>query len=169
MAFVFKAITPQLADITQIRDKILNALRAEGRLERNEYKKTVATWKEHTVEFDFKIGAERGSSGGTMSVWTGPVAGDIQIWKWLNNGTGVRHAIMSKGFVAKTTPGKFTSGSGSGHMVAVRKWYNGTPIEPRGWTDILALQRRGPFADAIMEAVRQGLAQWTRESNASGR
>jgi hypothetical protein len=167
MAFVFKAITPQYANIDQIREKVLNALRAEGRLMVREYQKTTATWQEHSVTFGWK---RTFLGSGEMAVEAGPVSGDVQIWNWLNAGTSVRHAMLAPDFQRKTHPGQFAATSGqTASWKKVSKRFNFPGIEPRKWNRILSDERRYPFVLAVMEAVRQGLAQWTRESNASGR
>ena len=49
------------------------------------------------------------------------VTTDDMPWHYLNEGTRVRRAVMSKDFIAKTQPGNIVSGSGAGGVVFISR------------------------------------------------
>ncbi len=58
-------------------------------------------------------------------------------WFWLNKGTKVRHAVMSKDWQSKTRPGDLMSGPGEGDVVFVSMKINLPGIAKRGWSEII--------------------------------
>jgi hypothetical protein len=164
--FVFKAIKPKKLKVDEIRLEILNALRAEGRDQRQELEKTTQTWKREKPKFESLIGLERPPGG--ASVLTGPTGSDkaVNKWTWLNEGTKIRWALMSRDWRSKTTVGKFSSGPGRGGVViAGRRAMTARNIRPRpgikarNWTTILQKRRRRPFTRRMIKAIQRGAAK----------
>lgn len=70
---------------------------------------TTATWNHKPV-----FTPERGARSAIVTT-------DDMPWHYVNEGTAVRRAVMSRDFVAKTQPGNIVSGSGSGHVVFISR------------------------------------------------
>lgn len=93
-------------------------------------------------------------------------------WVWLNEGTDVRHAVMSKDFRPKTRVG--TTKTGSGHPPYkpefVSKAILMPGIEAREWTRVITnrhMKGRGgveSFSAAMQKALNRGLARMNADS-----
>ena len=156
-AWIVKAIKPRKLAIAEIRMEILNALRAEGTVQRNLLKQTVATWEGDKPEFETLIGLDSGNA----SVMTGPVGSmkGVKKWNWLNEGTRVRRAVMSRNWRSKTSPRSFRSGAGRGRVVFISKRISMPGIKAREWSKMVQEQRRRPFTARMVGAMRRGLAK----------
>lgn len=169
--FLVKGIKPARLRVTEVRQKILNALRAEGRDQRKVLEPTVATWKGEKPDFESLIGLERGANG-SASVLTGPTGSEkaVNKWVWLDLGTKA-HIIRARrlptlifrvgGFVSKTRPGSFQSRGGrraSGPRVRPRSVsHPGT--KARGWSEMATKRRRRPFTRRMVKAMQVGAGQ----------
>ena len=150
MAFVVKSIKPQKMKLKQIRFEVLNALRKEGAVHVREYKDTVKTWTTKPT-FGYLISTAQGD----LMVVSGP-KDKGEIWGYLDKGTKVRHAVMSKDWKSKTSPGRWRSGRGAGRMVFVSRKIRLPGIKARGWTEDLSKRRKRPFQRNILKAVQRG-------------
>ena len=165
--FQLKAIKAQKMNIPQVRLKLLNALRKEGKIVEKEYQRTITTWKGAKPKFISLIGLERGD--GHASVLTGPSGSTlgVQKWVWLDEGTKA-HIIKARnrprlvfrqgGFRAKTSIGNLDSSGGAAATGPKRfaKQVNHPGIKARGWTKLLQKRREHPFRDAMIKAVKAG-------------
>jgi len=118
------------------------------------YERTTRTWNDPPgFESHFKF------SGGEAVLWTVITGTDLEIWKWiwLDEGTSVRHAILSDNWQSKTQPGFLDARGGQGHVVAVNKNYLGKGIDPREFAEQIAKEMEKTFADDIQAAVDRGL------------
>src|SRR3990167_4148700 len=140
--FEFRIIKSKFLSPAQVRIRILNALIAEGKAIKGELEKTTATWVDHHPRFDAQVRFAKGFV--FVAVTT-----DEKIWGYLNRGTGIRWALMSSGWVSKTTPGVISSGAGAGFVEvkgqgAMTKL--GIPprpgIEARRWTIVVRKDRQ---------------------------
>jgi hypothetical protein len=162
----FKGIKAAVLRTDVIRLELLNALRSEGRAAVREFKKTVATWNEEKPDFDFLIGLSGSSGGATVVIGaTGDEKG-VKKWTWLNEGTRIRWALMSKDWRSKTTPYVLESGPGMGRVVIrgrmamLKRHIPPQPgIEPREWTRIIAERRKEPFRRLVIDAINRGRAK----------
>lgn len=161
--FVVKAIKPQRLNVDGFRQEILNELRAEGRDHRKALKPTVATWKGEKPKFESLIGLERGSAG-SASVLTGPTGSEKAVWKWrwLDEGTRIRWALMSRDWKSKTRRRVFGSFRGRGRVViAGRRAMQRRNIRPRPgikareWSVTLMKRRRRPFTRRMIGAMQR--------------
>jgi len=155
IVWTVKSIKPKKLRIDAVRLQLLNALRAEGKVQREKLEQTTATWKGEKPDFESLIGLSKGDA----SVATGPTGDEMgcKKWGWLNEGTRVRRALMSPDWRSKTHRRNFRSGAGAGHMVYVSRRLNRPGIKAREWTKLLQEQRRRPFTKRMMQAMRRGL------------
>jgi len=159
-----KAIKPKKLQIDAIRMEILNELRKEGTVHKQTLRKTVETWKGEKPTFESIICL----SGTDATVITGPVGSTegAKKWMWLDQGTKIRWALMSRDWRSKTTPHKYQSGRGSGRvLIAGRRAMQARGIRPRpgiqarGWSEDLTKQRKGPFTHNMIKAMQRGAAK----------
>jgi len=146
-----KVLRPKKLKIDEVRMALLNALRAEGRAIQKEYEKTVATWA-HKPKFEQLIGLDKQQA--TVLVGT-----DSRIYKFIDEGTRVRRAVMSKDWQSKTTPNVIGSGPGRGHVVFISKKIALPGIKARNFTKIIQRRRKKPFRNAMLKAARKGAAK----------
>src|SRR3990170_1600278 len=112
--FQFKAVKPKQLSIGAVRTNILNALKDEGKHAVSLLNETIATW-EHKPTMTSEIGYK----GGDVAMIAGP-SGDmdaVKKWHYLDKGTRVRYAVMSRDWRSKTAPGRLRSGQGQGRVV----------------------------------------------------
>jgi len=159
-----KQIKPHKLSSRAVRARVLNALTAEGKSVVGEYNKTIATWRGSKPRFEYLVGYK----GGELTVVVGPTGDEkgVKKWIWLDEGTKVRWAVMSRDWESKTNPGWYGSGPGAGRVVIAGKramMARGIPprpgIEARRWTQLIAKRRKSKFVKAILQAVRAGLEQ----------
>ena len=113
---------------TEAQIKAANELTAKD-LERRAlglFKGTTKNWR-HEVEFVSDI--DFTPDGVTIIAGT-----DDQVYFWLDKGTSVRRAVMSKDWQSKTTPGSLQSGPGRGRVVFISKKINLPGIEARDFS-----------------------------------
>jgi len=108
-------------DDTYVKGRVLNALRDAGKIIIIQLNRTVATWVEHKVTFQYQTHI----TGDEASVSCFPT-GDIEsvnIWNYLNSGTSERWAVMSSNpkWASKTKPGRLVAQAGAGHVVLAGK------------------------------------------------
>jgi len=162
LTVTIKGIKPQRFKTEEIKREVEKALDAEGKLHQRELKKTVQTWRKKPK---FESLHEYGR--GDMIVITGPT-GDTeaaQHWVWTDKGTKP-HIIRARNAPAlrfqvnyspKTFPRQFTSyhaGSWGPWRRPFSVRHPGT--EPRRWSEILSQQRKTPFRNAMLAALRRG-------------
>lgn len=161
--FLVKGIKPKKLQVDAIRMEVLNELRAEGRTQKAELNKTTKTWQGEKPRFETLVGLER--PPGSASVMTGPTGSDkaVNKWVWLNGGTRIRWALMSKDWQSKTRVRWFGSGRGAGRVVIAgrramqRRGIAPRPgIEARGWSEDLQKRRRRPFTRRMVGAMQRG-------------
>lgn len=153
-----KAIKPKAMKLKEVRLELLNAMRAEGKETQKLYEQTVATWQGDKPFFESLISLMHNDA----TVLTGPNGSEMALkkFKFLDEGTSKRYAIMSKDWRSKTRPGVLRSGRGAGRVVVVgrRRMKRPRPgIRARGWTEKIGQQRRRPFTAAMIKAKNRGL------------
>jgi hypothetical protein len=164
VAQLVKGLKPKKLRVDQVRLRILNELRAEGRAVKKEFEKTTATWKGAKPTFEIAIGL----TGQDAIVIIGPAGNPegAQKWVWLDEGTKKNYPIVAKnapflvfrdgrGFRAKTKVKTFSSGPGANTGAIVQKKQVTHPgIEARDWTGEIVKRRRKPFTKRILKAAR---------------
>ncbi len=114
-----KAVKPQLLQVDKIRMQMLNALRAEGREHQKALKETVKSWEGDRPKFESSIHLSRKEGASVDTQPTGSEVG-VNKWHWLDGGTRVRYATMSRDWHSKTAPGWLGSGPGKGRRRSIR-------------------------------------------------
>lgn len=118
------------------------------------FRETTRTWKEHHPAFHWKI--SRSDNFFRMEV----VVTD-RIYRFLNDGTSIRWAIMSKDWESKTAPGWIGSGPGRGRVTwRGRNRYLEEQgllpkqgIDARNWTGLIEEEYRDRFRLDMRYAV----------------
>ena len=106
------------------------------------------TWT-HKPQFEQMIGLD--SEAATVLVGT-----DDKIYKFIDEGTRVRYATLSKDWQSKTKPGIIGSGPGRGRVLFVSKKRPRPGIEARRFTQIIQRQRKRPFQRSMIKAMQKG-------------
>jgi hypothetical protein len=152
--FTFKGIKPKKLKVEAIRKEIMRELQKEGKEQQKQLKKTTATWQGDKPKFETIVDIDAEGAG----VLTGPSGNTkgIKKWNWLDQGTRVRRALMSRNWKSKTRPGHFGSGAGRGRVVFISKRVNRPGIKPRNWSALLTKRRRKPFTNRMIKALRRG-------------
>lgn len=117
----------QLIDINNLTKAVMDAMYQVGIETKNDLNKTTATWKTHKVSFENPV---MKNVGGEISCLVYADDPD-NIYNWLDQGTKVRRARLSKDWVSKTSPGVLGSTAGAGRVVAVNKKFQYKGIEAR--------------------------------------
>jgi hypothetical protein len=84
---------------------LVNVVSKYGRAMKSDFEALVSTWQ-HNPGFKMTVGYRGGD------LFASVVTSD-DIFRYLDEGTGVRYATMRTDFVAKTTPGALSSGKGA--------------------------------------------------------
>ncbi len=151
--FVIKAIKPRKLRIDAFRLESLTGLHdMEGQVKKD-FKKTIETWQGDKPKFDSAISLKQPGPTLIVDASGGPEKG-VKKWNWLNKGTPVRRALMSKDWKSKTRPGLIGSGAGRGRMLFVSRKLKRPGIKARGWTAALEKKWAPKFRKRMEEAMR---------------
>lgn len=153
-----KTIRASKMNIKQVREELLKAAKNEAREVKKLYEQTVSTWQGDKPDFESLI--EVGSND--VTILTGPTGSGLGVnkFRWLDEGTSKRWALMSSNWSSKTKPGVLKSGRGSGRVVVVGKRRMKRPrpgIKARGWTEQIGKQRSKKFIQRMIKAKNKGL------------
>lgn len=96
------------------------------------------TWENHTVTFSREF--KRDGVSISHIIYT-----TSDIYFYLNSGTSVRRAVLSKDWRSKTVPRELKSGAGAGRVVVVGKKIERPGIKAREWTSVVSDQLRPQF------------------------
>ncbi len=121
-----------------------------GKLTVAEMKKTTATWNDTEPTFETEI------DGDTLTV--GPTDDeDGDIWRYLEEGTEVRYAIMTEDFEPKTTPNVVGSSAGVGGLAFIDLDNPQPGIESRNWTEIIGDELEPKFTKDVQKYLKRTL------------
>lgn len=153
----FKVVKPKQLSIGAVRANILNALKDEGKHAVSLLNQTIENWQDPP-----RMTSEIGYKGGDVAMIAGPTGGmeAVKKWHYLNSGTRIRYAVMSRDWQSKTHPGSLRSGRGQGRVVARGRKQVPRPmpgIEARGWTSTINKMMRKGFHRKIQQAVTRGI------------
>lgn len=156
-----KVIKPKRLQVDKILAEIMSELEKEGEEHKALLRQTVSTWKGDKPDFETLTD----TSGGNVIVITGPVGSTeaVNKFRWLDEGTKIRWAVMSPDWKSKTSIGTFKAGPGRGRVViAGKRAMTRRGIRPRkgikarGWTAKITKQRKIPFRRRMLEAAKRG-------------
>ena len=131
---------------------IAQAVRAVTRDFAEKAKELVAqptsTWKH---QIDFAI--DDVSNGDDLTLNVHAVGDNARIYRYVDEGTSVRHAQMTAKFVPKTRVGSLAAGPGAGGLKQVSKQIVKPGIQARGFSGLVADELRPEFTKAIRKAI----------------
>jgi len=112
------------------------------------FQQIISTWSDPpVVNQELKV-SHGGISG---SVWV-----DDKRMFFLNEGTRIRHAVMSNPYVTKTRVGMIQSRSGRGKVLAVSRKIRRPGIDARNWDELIVKKRRIPYTVRMAKAMAVG-------------
>lgn len=149
-----KPIVPAKMRIGRIRLELLNALRKEGRDLKKNFEETIATWDGEKPTFK-PVVSLAGNDASVVVEPTGSKKG-VNKWNWLNEGTRVRRALMSRNWKSKTKPGRLRSGSGAGQVIFISRRLNRPGIKARGWSKSIGRKNTRRFQKRMSLATKRG-------------
>jgi hypothetical protein len=153
-----KAIKPKHLKVGPIRLELLNEMRKQGRLIANtDFKRTVRTWKGDKPKFVPKISLKGGAA--TMDLKIVAEGDGADKWRYLDEGTKVRRALMSDDWKSKTVPDVFDSRPGKGRVVFISKSLELPGIKARNWSKMALKKWKRPYAEAMQAAIERGAAK----------
>lgn len=140
--FAFKPIKPGAYNVAAMRNNVRALLEEEGKIDKRLMQTTAENWNE-PPGFETVVTMRQDGVADTH-----PTGANAKKWYYLQFGTSVRYARMSRDWQSKTTPGNLRSGPGQGHVIARGAKAGAQPgIQARGWIQIIVKMRRKPFAD----------------------
>ena len=159
VAVIIKPIKAQFGNPEEVTKAIREAQHREGERIKRDLEKTVKTWKnkpKFTYVSEFK--------GGDAVMMVGPSgpSQEATIWGYLEAGTRVRWAVMSKDYRSKTSPGGWDSGQGGGRVVIagkkamMKRGIRPRPgIQARRWLDTVVHRNRSHYREALEKAIQE--------------
>lgn len=144
---------PKRMNIRAIEKAILSELAAEGEDDVALFEATTKTWKHKKPSFRPKVG-RRGNDAVVRTAPGGNSKG-ISKYRWLDQGTRVRWAIMSRNWRSKTRPGYLTSYKGAGQVIAAGRRQVRRPrpgIKAREWSPTIFKRRLPKFKKRMIAA-----------------
>ncbi len=140
-----------LAASDEISSQILTVMRREKTIVMRRFNKITATWR-HKPSFMVQEYLSLGLDDMSVTVST-----DDEIYAYLNDGTEVRYATMTPGFISKTEPDWIGSRTGNGGLWFVSTYSPKPGIEARKWDKAIAEDRQAKFQRNLERAVMRGL------------
>jgi hypothetical protein len=110
---------PPKFDLKSITKDLRVAMEKEGKEHRRLLKKTTKSWKGEKPDFETTVSISPPVLK-SDTVPTGPEHG-VSKWWWLERGTSIRWAVMSRGWRSKTRRAILSSGKGRGRVVIAGK------------------------------------------------
>lgn len=129
------------------RDEIEREVKTIEKAALDDFKRTTATWK-HKPKFTATLKKEQDRI--TLTVGTD----DLQ-YKFVDGGTRVRYAVMSKDFKAKTQPDVILSTPGKGKVLFVSKKHPRPGIKARHFTKWIMKSITPEFKRVVKNALQR--------------
>lgn len=157
MTFKIKYIGPKKdLDVDKVRLEMLNELRKQARIFKKDFNLTTRTWK-HKPEFKEQI--HLGAKEASVEIST-----EDDIYKFVDQGTSIRWAVMSRDWKSKTRSQVIGSTRGRGRAViwgrgAMRKRHiRPRPgIKARKFSKTIVMIRKTGFTKGMQNAIKRGL------------
>ena len=152
---ILKAIVPTGIFVSAIAEEVSEQYDKEAKVVLKMFKKIVRTWNSPP---GFFVKGSTGSFGREIDLTIGPDTNtkDGAKFAYLDQGTSIRHAVMSNPFVPKSRVRKIGSWRGRGGAVFVSRQVRQPGIEARKWTDEIRKRRTQPFQTNVKRAVARG-------------
>ena len=155
MKIVIKPIEVKI-DTKAFEKALKKMLDQEAESIRESYENTVKTWRHKP---DFKKYVRVTQQQVYLSVTT-----QDKIYRYIEFGTRVRRAIMSKNWVSKTRPNRLTPGGGAGHVVFISKKVKRPGIKARNYSKLIWKNRKARFTKAMRQAFGEGAKAFVKPS-----
>lgn len=149
---VTKAIKPSKLKQDEFRLAFLSHLHVVERETKKEYEKTWSTWRAKP-QAETIISLQ--DPGPTMVAGVGGDMAAAKHWRFVNEGTSVRHAVMSSDWKSKTVPNLIGSFAGEGEVVFVSRKINLPGIEARNFDKLIGEEIEPLFKDEMHQAMRE--------------
>jgi hypothetical protein len=130
----WKVFTAKVPSIEQFLQPFEDEMEHVVDLLEKKFDSSVATFAHKPV---FERGTGTVSSTSIAQI-IGSVSTDDEVYGYLNYGTSVRYATMTKGFAAKTKPGRISARAGSGGLAYVSKRRRRPGIKARNFDFLIA-------------------------------
>ncbi len=143
MSITCTPILPKGINSQAMLDEIKDQLEAYKPFLVSDFEQTTRTWTGDKPVF-VAVKSIKGNELRLSLRVIGPEKGRKKWW-WLEEGTPVRYAVMSKDFEAKTVPGKKASYVGRGGAVHVSKLHPRPGIAARKWREAIRKEHVKPF------------------------
>ena len=162
--FHVKAIKPPNFRVDEVRQAILSALHAEGRLQVKMLKPTVQYWQGEKPKFTHEIGFAKGDAV-LMVGPSGSLMG-VQKWVWIDEGTKSHWVYPKRAkllrFRVGGKPGSqpktlVTAPAVAGNQWRASKGVYVKGIKARQWSLMVQTERYRPFFEAMNTALEKGL------------
>jgi hypothetical protein len=137
------------------REEMLVAAKEIEKQALEDFKRTTATW---TNKPKFSVKVDQGSGVGGIRI---QVATDDAAYGYVDKGTKVRYATMSKDWVSKTEPNVIQAFPGKGKKLFVNKKYPRPGIKARNFSKIIAKTTQ----KELSRVAKNALARAARRSN----
>lgn len=116
----------------------------------DDFERTVKNWGEPKVKFTAKIESGASVGGVLLSVTTRD-----KRFKFLDQGTKVRRAVMSKDWQSKTSPNVILSTPGKGKVVFISKKISRPGIKARNFSKVIAKSYKPEFKKRIKNCLER--------------
>lgn len=130
----WKVIKADLPDIGAMLRPFEGEMKHYLDIVERKFQSSTATWDHRP---NFVVDVKRSGFGPAFKV-VGEVYTEDEVYGYLNNGTSVRYATMTKNFSPKTKPGRISSGAGSGGLHYVSRSRPRPGIKARSWDVLIA-------------------------------
>lgn len=149
MVVQLKAIIPKSLNTKALRQPYIDAMEETMLITLDMFKSTTRTFEETDVKFNKKVKDDPNKIVGTVDT-------DNEIYGYLNNGTKVRYATMSKDFESKTEPRFIGSKRGRGEVLYVDTRRPRPGIEGRHFDEEIAKKIKPVLESEVARADREG-------------
>lgn len=149
----WKVYTAKVPTLEQLLDPFEDEMDHVLDLIEKKFDSSVATFA-HKPVFEREI--KRTGFGNAFTI-VGTVSTDDEVYGYLNYGTSVRYATMTKGFASKTKPGRISARAGSGRLAYVSKRRPRPGIKARNFDVLIAKGTERNIGLALNRAVQKAI------------
>ena len=159
----FKVIIPKPLQVNAMVNVLIKETEKLGKDMVKDFNSTTRTWQGDKPVFKATMKMDNRTNNGwpnriILTVAPGNNDKGAEVWQYLNKGTKVRYAVMSKDFKAKTRPGLLKSYAGKGKMLFVNKKIKRPGIKARKWDERLYDKYRNILSEQMYK-VEEDMAK----------
>jgi len=146
ISIIIKTVKPKKRNQKFFRWEFSKSMTQTGKDMLKDFKKTTKTWN---TKPEFEVLKDLNPPDYSVLVGT-----DDKIYGYVDEGTKVRRAIMSKDFIAKTTPNVIDSRPGRGGVVFISKKVARPGIKARNFAKLIGKKWKKPFKTRMEKAMK---------------